>query len=100
MFTPWSEDDGGNSNQQRPIYKRERDEGSESEPNIAALGNASAKCKENLAFTTPNVTASENSKLKYCKFFCNTATVQFYRRIALSIIVKPKTMFYSLPLSF
>ena len=59
-------------------FIRERDEGSESEPNIAALGNAGAKCKENLAFAAPNVTASENSKLKYCKFFCNTATVQFY----------------------
>ena len=53
-------------------FIRERDEGSESEPNIAALGNASAKCKENLAFATPNVTTSENSKLRYYKFFCNT----------------------------
>ena len=43
-----------------------------------ALGNANAKCKENLAFAAPNITASENSKLKYYNFFCNTVTMQFY----------------------
>ena len=42
-----------------------------------ALGNANAKCKENLAFVAPKCSTSENCKAKYCKFFCNTATVQF-----------------------
>ena len=42
-----------------------------------ALGNANAKSKENLAFLSPNPSASENGIQHYCKFFCNTATVQF-----------------------
>ena len=42
-----------------------------------ALGNANAKSKENLAFLSLNPSASENGIQHYCKFFCNTATVQF-----------------------
>ena len=42
-----------------------------------STGNANAKCKENLAFQAPKCSASGNAKSKYCKFFCNTATVQF-----------------------
>ena len=40
----------------------------------SALGNLNAKCKENLAFQAFKCSASGNAKLKYCKFFCNTAT--------------------------
>ena len=42
-----------------------------------ALGNANAKCKGHLAFAAPKTIASENCKQQYCKFFCNTVTVQF-----------------------
>ena len=42
-----------------------------------ALGNANAKSKGNLAFLTPKPSTSENGKQHYCKFFCNSATVQF-----------------------
>ena len=43
-----------------------------------ALKNANAICKGNLAFAALKSSASKNCKGKYCKFFCNTATVQFY----------------------
>ena len=42
-----------------------------------ALGNANAKSKGNLAFLTWKQSASGNGKQHYCKFFCNSATVQF-----------------------
>ena len=42
----------------------------------SALGIANAKCKENLAFQTPKYSAFGIAKSKYCKFFCNIATVQ------------------------
>ena len=42
-----------------------------------ALGNANAKSKGNLAFLTSKQSASGNGKQHYCKFFCNSATVQF-----------------------
>ena len=42
-----------------------------------ALENANAISKENLAFAALKSSASENCKGKYCKFFCNTATMQF-----------------------
>ena len=44
----------------------------------SALGNLNAKCKETLAFQALKCSALGNAKLKYGKFFCNTATVQFY----------------------
>ena len=44
----------------------------------SALGNANAKCKGNLAFQVPKDNASGNANVKYCKFFCNSATMQFY----------------------
>ena len=43
-----------------------------------ALGNANAKCKGYLAFQAPKYIASGNAIAKYFKFFCNSATVQFY----------------------
>jgi len=42
------------------------------------LGNAIAKCKGCLAFQAPKYIVSENAIAKYCNFFCNSATVQFY----------------------
>ena len=36
-----------------------------------------SKCKENLPFRAPKCFALGNIKLKYCKIFCNTTTVQF-----------------------
>ena len=41
-----------------------------------ALENANAIFKGNLAFAALKSSASENCKGKYCKFFCNTVTVQ------------------------
>ena len=43
-----------------------------------ALGNANAKCKEYLAFQASKCIALGNAIAKYCNFFCNSATVQFY----------------------
>ena len=43
-----------------------------------ALENANAKSKGNLTFSTSKQPASGNGKQHYCKFFCNSATVQFY----------------------
>ena len=43
----------------------------------SALGIVNAKCKENLAFQAPKCLASGIVKPKHCKFFCNTATMQF-----------------------
>ena len=45
---------------------------------LLALGNATAKCKGYLAFQAPKCIASGNAIAKYCKFFCNSATMQFY----------------------
>ena len=47
-----------------------------------ALGNANAKFKGNLAFLTSKQSASGNGKQHYCKFFCNSATVQLHQTIA------------------
>ena len=44
-----------------------------------ALENANAIFKGNLAFAALKSSASENCKGKYCKFFCNTVTVQLQR---------------------
>ena len=43
-----------------------------------ALKNANTISKGNLAFAALKSSASKNCKGKYCKFFCNTAIVQFY----------------------
>ena len=43
-----------------------------------ALENANAKCKENLAFQAPKSSPSGNATANYCKFFCNSVTMQFY----------------------
>ena len=43
----------------------------------SALDNAKPKYKGNLAFQTPNSSPSGNATAKYCKFFYNSATVQF-----------------------
>ena len=54
-----------------------------------------------MVFAAPNVTASENSKLKYCNFFlqyCYSAILSL--ELHYSTIVKPKTIFYSVPPSF
>ena len=40
-----------------------------------ALGNANAKCKGYLVFQAPKCIALGNAIAKYCKFFCNSATV-------------------------
>ena len=45
---------------------------------ILTLENANAKCKGYFAFQAPKCIASGNAIAKYCKFFCNTAIVQFY----------------------
>ena len=45
---------------------------------LLALGNATAKCKGYLAFQAPKCIALGNAIAKYCKFFCNSATMQFY----------------------
>ena len=42
------------------------------------LGNAIAKYKGYLVFQAPKYIASENAIAKYCNFFFNSATVQFY----------------------
>ena len=42
------------------------------------LGNANAKCKGYLVFQAPKCIASGDVITKYCKFFCNSAIVQFY----------------------
>ena len=42
-----------------------------------ALKNDNTISKRNLAFATLKSSASKNCKGKYCKFFCNTATMQF-----------------------
>ena len=42
-----------------------------------ALGNANVKFKGNLAFLTSKLSRAVNGKQHYCKFFCNTVTVQF-----------------------
>ena len=42
-----------------------------------ALKNANAISMGNLTFAALKSSASKNCKGKYCKFFCNTATVQF-----------------------
>ena len=42
------------------------------------LKNANAISKGNLAFAALKSSASKNCKGKYCKFFCNAATMQFY----------------------
>ena len=42
-----------------------------------ALENANAISKGNLEFQTLKPSALENAKQQHCKFFCNTATVQF-----------------------
>ena len=34
-------------------------------------------CKGYLAFQAPKCIASRNAIVKYCKFFCNSATMQF-----------------------
>ena len=44
----------------------------------SALKNANAVSKGNLSFAALKSSASKNCKGKYCKFFCNTATMQFY----------------------
>ena len=41
----------------------------------STLKNANVKCKENLIFQVPKCSVSGNAKPKYCKFFCNTATM-------------------------
>ena len=43
-----------------------------------ALGNANAKYKGYLVFQAPKCIASGDAIAKYCKFFCNSAIVQFY----------------------
>ena len=43
-----------------------------------ALKNAHAKCKGNLAFQAPKSSPSGNAIANYCKFFYNSAIVQFY----------------------
>ena len=43
----------------------------------AALNNAKPKFKRNLAFQVPKSSPSGNAVAKYCKFFCNSATLQF-----------------------
>ena len=40
-----------------------------------AWGNANAKCKGYLVFQAPKCIALGNAIAKYCKFFCNSATV-------------------------
>ena len=41
----------------------------------SALNNAKPKFKRNLAFQAPKSSPSGNAIVKYCKFFCNSATV-------------------------
>ena len=53
-----------------------------------ALGNANAKCKRYLAFQVPKCIASGNAITKYCKFFYNSATVQFSLELHCSTILK------------
>ena len=62
-----------------------------------SMDNAKPKCKRNLAFQAPKSSPSGNATVKYCKIFCNCATVQFYLNVELycSTILKPKTIFYS-----
>ena len=43
-----------------------------------ALGNTNVKCKGYLAFQALKCITSGNAIAKYCKFFCNSVTVQFY----------------------
>ena len=44
----------------------------------SALHNAKPKCKENLSFQALKSSPSEDATANYCKYFCNSATVQFY----------------------
>ena len=61
----------------------------------SALGNVNAKC-ENLTFQPQSALHQGNTKSKYCKFFCNTATSAILKiELHYSTILKPKTIFYS-----
>ena len=46
--------------------------------NRVAFLDANAKCKGYLAFQALICITSGNAIAKYCKFFCNSVTVQFY----------------------
>ena len=57
-----------------------------------------AICRSALPFSHKNQAPSGLLKINYCKFFCNSATVQFYLqncdRIALQHNSKTKKLFY------
>ena len=64
-----------------------------------ALENANAKSKGNLTFSTSKQPASGNGKQHYCKFFCNSATVQFYvQNCTVASIVSKIIYFMCFPL--